>query len=133
MECILAIMVVVGVFVAMVVYFYRAQTSCRNRYLQTLELLKQNPHDPELKTQALTFGRQYAQTVRSTVLAFDETAIMNDINAACAQAGSKVRIVADANASATETRLSELERLRHKALISNEEYEERRRKIIDSI
>jgi hypothetical protein len=133
MECVLPLLVIVGVFVAMVVYYYQAQTSSRDRYLQTLELLKENPHDPDLKTQALAFGRQYAHSVRSTAFAFDETAIMNDISAACAQAGSKVRIVSDEKSSVTESRLIELERLREKSLITNEEYEARRRKIIESI
>ncbi len=59
-------------------------------------------------------------------------ALMNDINAACA--GATVISAKEAtNNSTVEKRLAKLLELKEKNIINQEEYETRRRKILDEI
>jgi hypothetical protein len=139
MECIAIVVVVLGIFVAMVVYYYHNMTQAEQRYLASLEQLKRDPHNPDLREQTLQYGRRYAQLVRNTMKAFDEVALMNDINAACARAGSKVKVEQDGDdrrgreERSIDRRLEELERLRRKAAITDDEYRSRRKAILDEI
>ena len=106
-------------------------------YFDSLVALKSNPNDPELKQQTLAKGRDYSALTRElygqnkTVTVFDEIALMNDINAACA--GAAVVSEKIKNSSILEERLAKLSELKKKNLISEEEYETRRQKILDEI
>ncbi|MFN2411584.1 MAG: hypothetical protein ABR535_00800 [Pyrinomonadaceae bacterium] len=62
----------------------------------------------------------------------DEMALMNDINAACAAATASKLPITAAQESA-EQRFSKLSELKVKNLISDDEYAQRRQKIIDDI
>ncbi len=55
-------------------------------HLESLNVLKQDPHNPDARERTLAKGRVYATRARSGagVNLFDEVALMNDINAACA-------------------------------------------------
>jgi hypothetical protein len=65
---------------------------------------------------------------------FDEVALMNDINAACAQAGAKHEPSSEkASAGSIEERLGKLSDLRSKNLIDEDEYQSRRRRILDEV
>ncbi len=62
-------------------------------YKNSLEALKNNPTDANRKQKCLQFGRELASLTRNYqgiegVTIFDELALMNDINAACAGAPS---------------------------------------------
>jgi gas vesicle protein len=105
-------------------------------YKNSLEVLKNNPSDANLKQNCLQFGREVADLCRryqgiSGVTIFDEIALMNDINAACASAPS---LSTKREISQTlEVRLAKLSELKEKNLLSEQEYNERRQKILDEI
>ncbi|WP_307604346.1 hypothetical protein [Paenibacillus sp. V4I9] len=57
------------------------------KYQQALLKLSQNPKDTLLRQQALAIGRMYNSSSRPNHMptVYDETAIANDIHAACSQ------------------------------------------------
>jgi hypothetical protein len=112
-----------------------AQNRAKEAYLASLEKLKRDPHNPDLREDTLALGRKYANLARNRrgVALFDEVALMNDINAACARAGSKVKIEADHRRPSVEERLANLDGLWAKRLISEQEYRARREQILDEI
>jgi hypothetical protein len=127
---------VIAAFVVFAVLFTAAQgeaEKARKDYLRGLERLKADPHSPELRETTLALGRKYARLVRSSggATVFDEVALMNDINAACARAGSLPPT--GTALSPAEVRLASLEGLRSKGLITDGEYADRRRQIIEEI
>jgi len=60
----------------------------KKAYRDALDQLKQSPTDPNCRERALELGRAYADLTRDLkgVTAFDEMALKNDIDAACAGA-----------------------------------------------
>jgi hypothetical protein len=103
------------------------------RYKQSLEVLKQQPNNPELRQRALEWGRYYSGLTRDNkrVTVYDEVALANDINAACAGAGSIENANAATPTRSIEERLEQLKALLSKGAISEQEYSERRSKILD--
>ena len=77
--------------------FHEGAMIFKKAYQHGLERLKHDPHNPDRRLETLTLGREYANLARSGegVMIFDEVAIMNEINAACAGAGKQepVRVV----------------------------------------
>lgn len=63
----------------------RALERARQAYATSLQQLKQDPNNPDLRQRTLQLGRAYANMVKNPKI-FDEVALMNDINAACAHA-----------------------------------------------
>lgn len=140
MEC-------VGIFIAIVVLailvwgglgiaYYQAKKA----YYSSLEQLKSEPHNPDLRQQTLTLGRKFADAAKSLhsigwkdAIMLDEAAFSNDINAACARAGSRVTIEADASKGTPESRLAMIDELRGKGLITDPEYQSRRKQILDEL
>lgn len=109
----------------------------RDGYFLSLEKLKKDPTNANLRQETLMLGRNYSELTRkrkgvgNTVTIYDEMALMNDINAACA--GATV-ISEKAKPSPTvEGRLAKLSDLKEKNLISESEYNQRRQKILDEI
>jgi hypothetical protein len=103
----------------------------QEKYFESLEQLKADPTNADLKQNTLQLGREYSEASRQfegdgKVTIFDEIALMNDINAACAAAGA-------ASSQTIEERLAKLLDLKEKNLISEQEYEEKRLKILDEI
>ena len=96
-------------------------------YRESLAKLKANPTNADLKQKTLEFGRKYSNLTREKkgVTIYDEIALMNDINAACA--GTTTQTVT------LESRLEQLENLKLKALISEAEYDSRREQILSEI
>jgi hypothetical protein len=80
--------VVLVLFVAAVAHASKVIKQMRKDYQDSLQQLKQHPNDPDLREQTLALGRKYADRVRNHNgrSIFDEVALMNDINAACARA-----------------------------------------------
>jgi hypothetical protein len=104
--------------------------------LESLEKLKTDPHNPNLREEAVSHGREYARLAHDARNAFyevqfTELMLMNDINAACARAGSKVTI--DARKPTIDERLAKLDELRAKRLITDAEYDNQRIKILAEI
>jgi hypothetical protein len=58
------------------------------RYRESLRLLRQQPTDPDVREEVLRLGRVYSNLARDSKgrTLFDEVAIRNDIDAACAGA-----------------------------------------------
>ncbi len=114
---------------------HKILNQAKQAYIESLGKLKCDPHNPELREQTLALGRSYANNARKLkgVALFDEVALMNDINAACARAGSKVMIEVDKRKPSVEKRLAKLEDLRSKQIISEQEYQLRRQQILDEL
>ncbi len=100
-------------------------------YFDSLEKLKSDSTNADLKQNTLQLGRKYSEITRKfegdgKVTIYDEIALMNDINAACA--GSN-----PISSQTVEERLTKLSELKDKNLISVDEHEARRQRILDEI
>jgi len=113
-----------------------AALEAKDKYQEALKQLKNNPVDASLREITLELGRIYSDLIRndSGVTAFDEIALMNDINAACAGATfisnhpeQKVRL------QSFEERLEKLKELKTKGLIDENEYKLKKQSILDEI
>lgn len=112
--------------------------NAKNAYYKSLNILKTNPTNPNLRQNTLSLGRTYSNLTRNKkgVSLFDEVALMNDINAACAGATSIIQTNVNVNQSQNRTieaRLANLDNLRNKGLIDGSEYVQRRQNILDEI
>ena len=108
-------------------------------YQSSLSKLKGDPANPDLRKATLELGRTYSNLSRDKkgVTIFDEVALSNDIQAACAAAAAPpvappVALTSSAGGS-LEERLKRLSSLKAQGLISDAEFEEGRRKIIGEI
>ena len=117
----------------------KALEDARVAYQTSLAQLKRNPTSADLRQRTLELGRIYSNLTRDKkgVTIFDEIALMNDINAACAGAttvSSPPRATAAPPPRQTiEERLARLSELKAKGLIDDAEYNARRQKIIDEV
>lgn len=107
-------------------------------YRTILQRLKGEPNNPDLKEQALKLGRKYSGLTRQFhgnggVTIYDEMAISNDINAACAAAPNAFQIKPGKAGDSIEERLHRLADLKAKGFIDEGEYELRRRRILDEV
>lgn len=111
----------------------KAQQAAKQAYLDSLSSLKGSPTDADLKQETLALGRAYSALTRDTKgnTLFDEVALMNDINAACAGAAAGTPSVA--SPVSVEIRLETLKDLKAKGIIDQAEYEQRRASILGSI
>ncbi|MEZ0327215.1 MAG: SHOCT domain-containing protein [Fimbriimonas sp.] len=116
----------------------RAQTleSAKAAYEESLRYLRERPTDPTMRAQALDFGRRYSNLTRSHsgVTVYDEVAIKNDIDAACAgtvQAAAPEQLEHPGGRMAE--RLQELQRLLDAGLITREEHEAARAKVLSEL
>lgn len=86
---------------------------------------------------ALDAGRAYSAFTRRSsggaVTVYDEMALMNDINAAAAQAPQPASLAPAASTGNTAERLRKLEDLKAQGLISEDEYQARRATILDDV
>lgn len=97
-------------------------------YQASLAQLKSEPNNAELRQQALQLGRAYSNLTRNKegVTLFDEVALKNDIDAACAGAVS-------VQGRSVEERLAKLQQLLSSGHINKEEYARRRQSILDEV
>jgi hypothetical protein len=120
---------------------YQASLSeAEGNYRRMLGILRSNPSDPAMREKALSWGRRFAeltrQAVGSGVTIYDEVALSNDINAACAGANRANQVAAPRESSDSipiEERLAKLKTLLDKDLISSEEYKEKRMRLLDEV
>lgn len=91
--CTLTVFGIIAVAVLIVIGLELAVQKARKAYLASLETLKHDPHNPDLKQATLALGRAYIQALVNQSMgkaghtSFTELSLMNDINAACAAAG----------------------------------------------
>ena len=144
---VIALVIVAIVAIAIMVSSANARALARAKkaYQDSLAALSHDPANARLKTNTLSLGRFYANLTRDKkgVAMFDEVALMNDINAACAAAmhvapshhGSAQAQVAPTRVSATEAeeRLTALAGLQSKGLITEAEFQQRRSAILNAI
>jgi hypothetical protein len=125
------------------------------RYQERLSMLRWSPTSVELRQETLVLGRRYSALTRNKfgVAFFDEFALMNDINAACAGATTPPpnnyvplatslndpQLMASQMAStqtqsrSIEDRLINLTKLRDQGHVSEEEYQANRKRLLDEI
>lgn len=135
--CILFVILIVLVVVAAANAAKSAQQAkdkARRAYQESLAQLKLDPSNPNLRQETLRLGREYSNLTRDQkgVTVFDEVALSNDINAACAGAAVPRPALAPA-AGSVEERLQKLSSLKTQGLISEAEYEESRRRILSEV
>src|SRR6476620_8560685 len=112
----------------------QAKEKARVAYKESLAQLKLDPSNPSLRQETWRLGREYSNLTRDKqgVTVFDEVALSNDINAACA--GATVPRPAPASlAGSIEERLQKLSSLKAQGLLSDAEYEESRRRILSEV
>lgn len=110
----------------------------RDAYQTSLAQLKRNPTNANCRQRTLQLGRVYSNLTRNKkgVTIFDEIALMNDINAACAGAttvDSPPKTTYEQPRQPIEERLARLAELKTKGLIDETEYNARRQKILDEV
>jgi len=108
--------------------------AARDAYFAALRRLKANPTNADLRQTTLQLGRTYSNLTRNKrgVTIFDEVALSNDINAACAGAATLVSNK-QPQSQTIESRLQKLAELKSKGLIDEEEYATKRKKILDEV
>lgn len=105
----------------------------RANYQDALLKLKKDPANPDQRQKTLELGRIYSNLARDAkgVTLFDEMALMNDINAACG--GTTGNQIASPSSQSAEERLKKLSDLKTKGLINDQEYEEKRKQILNDV
>ena len=105
-------------------------------YNMALDNLRTEPNDSNKRETALRLGREYADLVRKDKRTmFDEVALMNDLNAIQPTTPKEATDVKKhpVATDSTEQRLTKLEDLRSKGLLTEDEYQNRRSAILDEI
>ena len=108
-------------------------------YQSSLGQLKHDPTNADLKQRTLALGREYSNLTRDSrgVSLFDEVALSNDINAACAGATRNQHQASGASPSpnpvSLENRLSRLAELQSRGLLSAQEFQEQRTRILHEL
>ena len=105
------------------------------KYQVSLEDLKNSPTNINSREKTLELGRLYSNLTNNLtgVTAFNELALMNDINAACAGGNLEQTSQKQNNSQTIEERLIILNNLKSNNLIDEQEYTARKQKIIDEI
>lgn len=133
--------VIIGVAIfaiLLIIAIENTRSKAKAKYQLALAELRKEPNNPILRQRALELGRQYSNLCRNRtgVTIYDEAAIKNDLDAVTAGA-AKVMPPAPMfqldTPSSPEVRLRKLTELKNKMLITDDEYNSRRAKILDEI
>lgn len=111
----------------------KRKEEARRDYQDSLAKLKTNPANADLRQKTLALGRIYSNLMRDQKgnTLFDEVALMNDINAACA---ATLQVVSPQRSSdGLEDRLRTLQGLKDKGLIDEAEYSKRKEELLAHI
>ena len=113
----------------------KAMQAAKKAYENSLTELREDPNNASLRRTTLDLGRTYSNLTRNKqgVSIFDEVALKNDIDAACAGAVVMSHLSQSGNAKTIQERLARLDALFESDAISPEEYVERRERILDSL
>jgi hypothetical protein len=133
--CLLVIGAIVAILIVNENNKQKALKSARESYQSSLAKLKANPTNADLRQRTLALGRTYSNLTRNKkgATTYDEMALMNDTNAACAATFTSAHKSTESSTASVEQRLEVLSELRSKNLISDEEYTARRKAILDSL
>lgn len=87
MVCVGFFIFMLVIVVAVVIAKLAGQSWAKRAYLEGLERLKRDPHNPDLREQTLALGRRYIYWAMNPYgpNTFDEAALISDINAACSR------------------------------------------------
>jgi hypothetical protein len=136
----MVILIVVGLIVAVMVYMAMQKEKERARalkeYRESLDRLKKQPTNADIKQQTLALGRHYSNLIRDKKghTTFDEITLMNDISAACAAAQShSAAPVNILEHGSVESRLKQLSALKEKGLIDDIDFQQRKREILAAV
>lgn len=132
------------VIIVVAIAFYIGNQSDKEKqqaleaYRNSLRKLKTDPANSDLRQMTLNLGRVYSNLVRDNKgnTLFDEVALMNDINAACASTQNAIYTQSQISTGTQETaesRLVKLNDLYEKRLIDEADYLRRKQEIINSI
>ena len=109
-------------------------------YQDALSALRQDPTNASLHEQALLLGRIYSAATRTNkaVTLFDETALANDIRAVTANATQTTKPVSApssvaAPATSLDDRINTLLKMKASGLITDDEFDQKRKELLDSI
>jgi hypothetical protein len=127
------IWIVVGVVLG-VLYAIGKSANTKNAkkaYEDALEQLKQSPTDPNLRQKTLQLGRKYSNLTRNSkgVTIFDEMALKNDIDAACARAAEVAAIHASKPVSAA-AEIRKLTELLEESILTPEEWQSAKAQLV---
>ena len=105
-------------------------------YVDSLEDLKKDPANSDLRQKTLALGREYSNLARNSKgqTIFDEIALMNDLNAACAR--TQQVISNQTLQTPTQTvaeRLVQLQGLKDQGLIDQIDFDRRKSEILAQI
>ena len=135
---------VTGVWILVALNKRAELANLKETYENSLTNLRNRPTDPEVHERTLRAGRAYANATRNKagVTLFDETALANDIRAVTANASQSsnhkpIHTPAPVQVkSKTETideRIAALQKFRAADMLTDEEFEKKRKDILDSI
>lgn len=130
----LGIGVVVVIGFAMAIAQAKALIAAKAAYEAALAALSAEPHSNDRRIAALNAGRHYADLARKKagsngVALFDEVAMQNDLTA---RLGSGASAPASGGREDRVTKLTKLAELRDKGVLSPEEFEAEKRKLLTS-
>lgn len=111
----------------------KRKEEARQQYQQSLSALKKDPGNADLRQKTLALGRVYSNLLRDKKgnTLFDEVALMNDINAACA--ATQHAISNQMSSEELENRLRKLQDLKAKGLIDDADYQKRKSELMAQI
>lgn len=133
--CGLVLVLILVVAVVMAICQSKARERARVAYQNALARLKRDPGNSDLREETLRLGRTYSNMTRQRgVTLFDEVALSNDINAACAGVFREEKSPGrQLPKPSVEARLAQLAELKAKGLIDEGEYASRRLEILREI
>ena len=137
--CLIAVPVcIVGAYLSYIKSVNKRLSDAFFTYRNSLDALKQDPHNAELHERALQLGRYYSHLTRSNrrVTIYDEVALANDIAAARAGAGQAANLSGtplSISGQPLEQRLDRLKELLDSGAIDEQEYRARRTKLLDEV
>ena len=139
MEYLYLTIIVSFVAVAIAIAYQAAQQrqrqAAKGAYQRSLSRLRNDPNNASLRRGALELGRVYSNLTRNHkgVTLFDEVAVKNDIDAACAGAVTMAQSARQLDGQSVQERLARLDDLSKSGMLTDAEYNEQRKRILDSI
>ena len=139
MEWLLGISVIVFIVMAIVGLSDTSGQNLRQakiNYDESLINLKNDPSNATIKQRTLGLGRIYCNLTRDNkgVAIYDEMALMNDINAACAASHqSRPTNIEKIPVLDIEARLLKLQSLKNLGLIDDADFVRKRKEIVDQL
>lgn len=134
-------LIIFSLLAGMIFLFYiggkgRSAINIKNseaEYKKALSELRMNPSSPELAQKTIQAARAYSKTTRATAFGqlADEDTLMKEINSVIS--GEKAIAQNTISGQTIEERLAKLTDLKNKNMITPEEYEARKKTILDEI